>query len=86
MGELQEHSNIGVKLEKQLNAVGIFTFEQLVVKGSKEAWLLIKRIDSSACYMRLCALEGAIRGMRWHLLTDEVKEDLRNFYKQYKNI
>ena len=52
--------------------------------GSKKAWLEIKAIDESACFNRLCALEGAIRGMRWHNLPDEVKTDLKEFYNSHK--
>lgn len=54
MGELQKIINIGKELESQLNQVGILTKEQLCTIGSKEAWLKIKQIDSSACYNRLC--------------------------------
>lgn len=38
----------------------------------------------SACYNRLCALEGALRGIRWHDLPDEVKRDLKAFYQSQK--
>jgi DNA transformation protein len=41
-------------------------------------------MDPSACYMRLCGLEGAIRGVRWHDLPDDVKADLKVFYRKYK--
>ena len=48
--------------------------------GSKEAWLKIKEIDDSACLNRLMALEGAIQNIRWHNLSEEDKDNLRNFY------
>ena len=85
MGELTSLPNIGEKLEKQLNNVGISTFEQLKEIGSKEAWRRILETDSSACIMRLLALEGAVRGIRWHNLDDEVKADLKAFYKANKS-
>jgi DNA transformation protein len=85
MGELTSLPNIGEKLEKQLNNVGISTIEQLNEIGSKEAWRRILETDSSACIMRLSALEGAIRGIRWHNLDDDVKADLKEFYKQNKS-
>lgn len=84
MGELVTLPNIGEKLEKQLNSVGISTIEQLKETGSKEAWRRILETDSSACIMRLSALEGAIRGIRWHNLDDSVKADLKEFYKKNK--
>lgn len=83
MSALKSLPNIGIKLEQQLKEVGIFTSEQLKEKGSKQAWLLIKAIDSSACYNRLCGLEGAILGVRWHYLPDEIKANLKEFYKQH---
>ena len=34
--------------------------------------------------MRLSALEGALRGVRWHDLPDDVKADLKAFYTEQK--
>lgn len=84
--ELKKLPNIAEKLENQLNEVGITTPEQLAKTGSREAWLKILAVDPSACYMRLCALEGAIQGIRWHNLPDEVKKDLKEFYNKAKGI
>ena len=80
MGELSKLPNIGKVLEKQLNDVGINTNDDLINLGSKEAWLKIKEIDDSACLNRLMALEGAIQNIRWHNLSEENKDNLRNFY------
>ena len=80
MGELSKLPNIGKVLEKQLNDVGINTNDDLINLGSKEAWLKIKEIDDSACLNRLMALEGAIQNIRWHNLSEEDKDNLRNFY------
>ena len=84
MGELSKLPNIGNVLEKQLNDVGINTIDDLINLGSKEAWLKIKEIDDSACLNRLMALEGAIQNIRWHNLSEEDKDDLRNFYNSQK--
>ena len=80
MGELQKLPNIADKLEAQLTEVGIATIDELKQAGSREAWLRIAAIDPSACYMRLCALEGAIQGVRWHHLDDEKKKEMKTFY------
>ena len=80
MGELQRLPNIAEKLEAQLTEVGVTTIDALKSTGSREAWLRIAAIDPSACYMRLCALEGAIRGVRWHQLDDATKKELKDFY------
>ena len=84
MGELSKLPNIGNVLEKQLNDVGINTIDDLINLGSKETWLKIKEIDDSACLNRLMALEGAIQNIRWHNLSDEDKDNLRDFYNSQK--
>ena len=84
MGELSKLPNIGNVLEKQLNDVGINTIDDFINLGSKEAWLKIKEIDDSACLNRLMAFEGAIQNIRWHSLSEEDKDDLRNFYNSQK--
>ena len=45
MGELKDLENIGAKTEEQLNQAGIYTKEQLIKAGSKEAWLKIRAFD-----------------------------------------
>lgn len=84
MGELSKLPNIGSKLEAQLKEIGIETVEQLKKVGSKQAWLDIRSIDSSACINRLYALEGAIQGIRWHNLSNEVKIELKEFHNTVK--
>lgn len=84
MGELTKLPNIGKVMEKQLNEIGITTIEEFEEIGSKEAWLAIKEIDSSACYNRLCGLEGAIQRIRWHDLSDKDKQNLKDFYSNNK--
>lgn len=84
MGELQKLPNIGKVLEKQLNEIGIETIEDLKDVGSHEAWLAIKENDPSACYNRLCGIEGAIQGIRWHALSSKDKKSLKDFYSTHK--
>lgn len=80
MGELSKLPNIGPVVEEQLNAVGITTYEQLKENGSKQAWLKIREIDSSACIHRLYSLEGAIRHIKKKELPADVKAELKEFY------
>ena len=84
MGELSKLPNIGPVVEEQLHQAGIKTAEELRKTGSRDAWLKIKAIDPSACYNRLCGLEGALRGIRWHNLPDETKKELKDFYNSSK--
>jgi DNA transformation protein len=80
MATLTELPNIGKEMERQLNAVGIYAYDDLVERGAEETWLAIKAIDPSACYNRLCGLEGAIQGVHWHDLSDNDKARLKEFY------
>jgi DNA transformation protein len=80
VANLTELPNIGKELEKQLNEVGVFDFDDLVERGAEETWLAIKAVDPSACYNRLCSLEGAIQGVRWHDLSESDKAHLKDFY------
>lgn len=84
MGEISKLPNIGAVVEGQLEQVGITTYEQLRETGSKQAWLKIQSIDSSACIHRLYSLEGAIRGIKKTQLPADVKADLKDFYNHFK--
>jgi DNA transformation protein len=84
MEKLSELINIGKEIEKQLIQVGIKSFEDLKKAGSRSVWLKIQEIDSSACYHRLCGIEGAIQGIRWHNLSEVDKMELKEFYDLYK--
>ena len=75
--------NIGKTVAKQLEQIGITTVSRLQEIGSREAWLRILAMDDSACYNRLCALEGAIQGIRWHHLSPEDKASLKTFYQAH---
>lgn len=84
MGELANLPNIGKEVERQLNQVGINTFEDLKLIGTEQAWLKIQEIDESACIHRLLALEGALLGVKKTLLPDERKSELKEFYNWHK--
>lgn len=84
MGELSKLPNIGKEVERQLNQVGINTYDELKSIGTEQAWLKIQEIDESACIHRLLALEGAICGVKKTMLPDERKAELREFYQWHK--
>jgi DNA transformation protein len=84
MGELSKLPNIGKEVEKQLNAVGIVSYEDLKALGAEQAWLKIQSIDESACIHRLLALEGAIQGVKKTLLKEERRQELKDFYNWHK--
>ena len=84
MPELASMINIGEKLEKRLNAVEIHTAEQLKATGSKEAFVRLKQHDPSVCAVYLYALEGAISGVEYNRLPEDVKQDLKDFSDSFK--
>jgi len=84
MSELTSLPNIGEKLCRQLEAVGIRTAEELRAVGSRGAWLRIQAMDPSACLLRLRALEGAVQGVKRDDLPEEEKQALREFYFAHK--
>lgn len=84
MGELSKLPNIGKEVERQLNEVGINTYEELKELGAEKAWLKIQEIDESACINRLLALEGALNGIKKSQLSDDRKAELKEFYNLHK--
>jgi len=84
MGELSQLPNIGKVVEEKLQRVGISTQKDLQAVGSKEAFLRLRGEDPGACINMLCALEGAIQGIRWHGLPDEKKQELKMFYQSLR--
>jgi DNA transformation protein len=81
MGELSKLPNISKVIEEKLNESGVETVARLQELGSKEAFVRIRLRDNTACVNMLCALEGAIQGIRWHQLADDKKQELKAFYK-----
>jgi len=84
MGKLSEQPNIGKVMERRLVGAGINDVEALRQLGSKEAFIRLRLIEGDTCFNTLCALEGAIQGIRWHYLDSETKEDLKRFFDSFK--
>jgi DNA transformation protein len=82
MSELKHLPNIGPVLAKKLDQIGITTIEALESVGSVEAVVRIGVADETACYNMLYALEGAIRGIRWHAIPKNDRENLKAQYAQ----
>ncbi|MBN2728334.1 MAG: TfoX/Sxy family DNA transformation protein [Bacteroidales bacterium] len=74
--------NIGARLSETLIKAGIKTAEELKKTGSRKAIQLIHAHDNKQpCLNMLYALEGAIQDIRWHSLSKEKKEELKEFYE-----
>ncbi len=78
--DLTKMHNIGKILADKLNVIGIENADQLKDMGAEDAFVKIKTVDDSACINMLCALEGAIQGIRWHDLDIARKEELKAFF------
>lgn len=79
MQQLSDLPNIGKVVEDRLKEVEIETPEQLKAIGAEQAIIRLKIVDEGACFSMLCALEGAIQGIRWHQLSKERKQELKEF-------
>lgn len=84
MGRLSELPNIGKTLEKRLIEAGVADAEALKQAGSKDAFMKLRMLEGDTCFNALCALEGAVQGIRWHHLSSETKEALKTFYDSIK--
>jgi DNA transformation protein and related proteins len=77
---LEDLPNIGSTLAGLLQEAGINTPADLYDIGSLQAFIRVKAIDNDACFSKLCALEGAVEGIRWHSLSKAKKEELKSFF------
>jgi len=70
--------NIGNTLAEKLTAAGIGSYEELLALGSlKTALKIHDGLDPGACYNMLYAIEGAIRGVRWHTIPKDERDKLK---------
>jgi DNA transformation protein len=81
LSKLVELPNVGTVLDNLLNQIGVTSYEELAAMGSKQAFIKIRQKDSGACLHMLYGLEGAIEGIKDSLLSKEMKEDLKEFYR-----
>ncbi len=77
---LENMPNIGSVLAGLLREAGILTPEDLYEAGAFQAFIRIKAIASDPCFSKLCAIEGAVEGIRWHKLTPAKRAELKQFF------
>ena len=85
MTDLTTLPNIGDKLADELRRAGITSAEQLVELGSVEAALRITRGGPHTGYNLLYALEGAVRGVRWHAIPKTDRARVRAEYDERRS-
>lgn len=84
MAELTSMLNIGKEMERKLKSVDITSAEKLTKLGSKEAFFRLKIRYPNVCLVHLYVLQGAIDGIEYNRLSDEVKSDLKEFSDSLK--
>ena len=84
MSELTLMMNIGKEMAGKLTAVGIDSPERLMEAGAKQAFVKLKEAYPNVCLVHLYALEGAVEGVDYSALPQEVKADLKAFSDSLK--
>ncbi|NQU84999.1 MAG: TfoX/Sxy family DNA transformation protein [Mariniphaga sp.] len=81
MMELTKLPNIENTLAEKLFKAGISTIKDLIKLGAEQAFLRLSIEDETSCFNMLCALEGAIQGIRWHGISKERMNELKEFLR-----
>ena len=79
MAELTSLNNIGKEMERKLKSVDISTAEDLQKVGSREAFIKLRLRYSNVCLVHLYCLEGALTGLEYNHLPEDVKQRLKAF-------
>lgn len=79
VAEMTSAPNIGPRLAAGLHSVGVDTMDQLCNEGAIATWERLRHVDAFDCVHSLLALEGAIRGIRWHQLPPRVRTELADY-------
>lgn len=82
MDKLTKLPNIGTVLAERLGKIGVESRADLSKMGSIEAVLKVDERDIDTCYNMLYALEGAIRGVRWHAIPKEERTLLKEAFDE----
>jgi len=74
MTALETLPNIGDVLAKRLRSAGVDSAESLLKLGDAAAFLRIRAdLPEDACTHTRLALAGAVRGVRWHSLDEDLR-------------
>jgi DNA transformation protein len=79
MKKLDELPNIGRVMIERLKKINVVTTDDLIDLGSKEAYRRLLKLEGDTCLDTLYALEGAIKEIRWHDLSKNKKDELKDF-------
>jgi DNA transformation protein and related proteins len=77
MTAIDQLPNIGPVLAESLKIIGVTDQASLARMGSVQAIINLENAGQDTCCSKLYALEGAIRGVRWHDLPEELRKQLK---------
>ncbi len=78
MSTLEDMPNIGKVLADRLRAAGVKDEAGLMKIGDAAAFLRIRaELPEDACTHTRLALAGAVRGVRWHTLDEDLRKRLK---------
>ena len=80
--KLSALKNLGKTMERKLTSVGIHDSDELTALGSQEAFVLLKAEYPEVCVVHLYALESALRGIAFSELPQDIRNDLKDFYRK----
>ena len=81
MAKLTDLPNLGKVVAAQLKLAGIDTPAELRKLGSVGAAAKLAELGIDVCSSKLAALEGAIRGIRWHSIPADELAALREQFE-----
>lgn len=86
MAKLADLPNLGKVVAAQLKAAGVEMPSQLRRLGSVGAALKLTEAGVDVCSSKLSALEGAIRGVRWHSIPADERADLMRRFRAKREV
>ncbi|MGZ4410566.1 MAG: TfoX/Sxy family DNA transformation protein [Gaiellaceae bacterium] len=82
MTDLESLPNIGPVVASRLRQAGISTAEELLSLGAEQAFLRLRSVlPDDACLSTLYGLAGAVDGISDHVLPDDRRRALREFFR-----
>jgi len=80
VSDLTQLPNIGKNLAEKLKLVGVESSNDLKLAGTENVFIKLVVFEKDICINTLYAIEGAVQGIRWHNISEERKQELREFY------
>ncbi|MCL2383543.1 MAG: TfoX/Sxy family protein [Oscillospiraceae bacterium] len=85
MAELTSLRNIGKEFDRKLKSIGVNSVEELTRIGCRETFARLKLKYPELCLVHLYALQGAIDDVEYNQLSEQTKQELKEFNDQWKS-